>query len=500
MKKINLLLLMSLIFGVVVFNSCKDEGETIPDAPSVNAPSSNATVAAGESVDVSFTIFVPGGYASASASAQGGSASVTSEPAADATSGNVVVSFTAGSAGGAASVTLTVTDGNQKTDNATAVLTVNEEETTVYVSSNISEDTTWETGKVYVLQSRIAVLENVTLTIQPGVIVKGEAGAEANATALLITRGATLMAEGTADSPIIFTSVADEIMPGEIASPNLGSEMNGLWGGLLILGKAPISADAETAQIEGIPPSDSNGLYGGTEPGDNSGIIKYVSIRHGGTNIGEGNEINGLSLGGVGSGTIIENIEIVANQDDGIEFFGGSVEVKNVVVWNTGDDALDGDQGWKGSVDNFAIIAPGDKCFELDGPEGDAVDANYSFMNGSVKATTYSYDEDEEEWVVDRAAGGLVDNDDNTNVDMSNVYFFNLEDGQTFDQMPVDYTSTLTDLQVTLPDGTAITDFFLDGSDASVTAVDAGANTVGVDVSKLTGWSWAAVAGALDEF
>ena len=499
MKKINLLLLMFLIFGVVVFNSCKDDEEAIPDAPSVSAPSSNATVAAGESVDVSFTINVLGGYASASASAQGGSASVTSEPAAGATSGTVEVSFTAGSAGGAASVTLTVTDGNQKTDNATAVLTVNEEETTVFVSSNISEDTTWETGKVFVLQSRIAVLEGVTLTIEPGVIVKGEAGAEANATALMITRGATLMAEGTADSPIIFTSVADEIMPGEIASPNLGSEMNGLWGGLLILGKAPISADAETAQIEGIPPSDSNGLYGGTEPGDNSGIIKYVSIRHGGTNIGEGNEINGLSLGGVGSGTIIENIEIVANQDDGIEFFGGTVSTKNVVVWNTGDDALDGDQGWTGSVDNFAIIAPGDMCFELDGPEGGDVDANYLFTNGTVKATTYGLDEDGE-MEVKRSAALLVDNDDNTNVDMSNVYFFNLIAGQTFDQMPVDYTSTLTDLQVTLPDGTAITDFFLDGSDANVTAVDAGANTVGVDVSKLTGWSWAAVAGALDEF
>jgi hypothetical protein len=358
---------------------------------------------------------------------------------------------------------------------------------------------TWETGKVYILQSRIAVEDGVTLTIEPGVIIKGEAGSEANATALMVTRGAKLMAEGTPESPIIFTSVADEIMPGEIASPNLGTDMNGLWGGLLILGKAPISADAETAQIEGIPPSDPNGLYGGTEPEDNSGVIKYVSIRHGGTNIGEGNEINGLSLGGVGSGTTIENIEIVSNQDDGIEWFGGTVNVKNVVVWNTGDDAIDGDQAWTGSVDNFAIIAPGDKCFELDGPEGADATANYKIKNGTIMATTYSLNEDNE-LEVDRSAVGLVDNDANTNVDMENLYFFNVIDGQTFDQIPTEYECTFSNFEVTLPEGKVVTDFFKDGSDAFTTAVEAGSNTVGADVSQFAGWSWAAVAGALDEF
>lgn len=102
---------------------------------------------------------------------------------------------------------------------------------------------------------------------------------------MLIARGGKLIADGTANAPIIFTSVADEIMPGEIASPNLDAELNGLWGGLIILGNAPISADAASVQIEGIPPSDQNGLYGGTDATDNSGIIRYVSIRHGGANI-----------------------------------------------------------------------------------------------------------------------------------------------------------------------------------------------------------------------
>ncbi len=350
------------------------------------------------------------------------------------------------------------------------------------VTTNITSNTTWETGKVYVLGGRIAVVNGATLTIQPGVIIKGEAGTGANATALLIARGATLIAEGTATQPIIFTSVADEIKPGEIASPNLDPDLNGLWGGLLVLGNAPISADASSVQIEGIPPSDQNGLYGGDVPGDNSGVIRYVSIRHGGANIGEGNEINGLTLGGVGSGTIIENVEIVSNQDDGIEWFGGTVNVKNAIVWNTGDDAIDTDQSWAGTLDNFIVVNPGDECFELDGPEG-SMEAGHIIKNGTV----YAGDAD-----------GLVDLDDNSIVEMTGIYFFGLKEGQDFDLNPAGLTAS--NLQASIPDTLAVTDFFKDGSDAFVTTVATGANTVGADVSKFQGWSWAAVSGALNDF
>lgn len=358
------------------------------------------------------------------------------------------------------------------------------EENEFTITSNITENTTWETGNVYILGGRIAVVEGVTLTIEPGVIVKGEAGTGTNATALLIARGAKLMAEGTADSPIIFTSVADEIEPGMIASPNLDPDLNGLWGGLLVLGKAPISVsgDGIEASIEGIPADDSNGKYGGNVSDDNSGVIKYISIRHGGANIGEGNEINGLTLGGVGSGTIVENVEIVANQDDGIEWFGGTVNVKNVVVWNTGDDAIDTDQSWAGTLDNFAVINPGDECFELDGPEG-TMAAKHTIKNGSV----YAGD-----------AEGLVDNDANSNVDMDAIYFFGLNEGQDFDEIPTDYVCTYTDLQATIPDGFVLTDFFKGGSDAFVTAVTT--PTVGVDKTVFNNWSWAAEAGELANF
>lgn len=353
------------------------------------------------------------------------------------------------------------------------------------VTENISENTTWESGKVYVLGGRITVLSGATLTIEPGVVIKGEAGTGANATALLVARGGTIMAEGTAEEPIIFTSLVDEIQPGDIASPNLDPDINGLWGGVIILGNAPISADAASVQIEGIPPSDQNGLYGGSDVADNSGVFKYVSIRHGGANIGEGNEINGLTLGGVGTGTTIENIEIVSNQDDGVEWFGGTVNVTNLLVWNTGDDALDTDQAWAGTVSNFVVVNPGDESMELDGPEGEMDNDGHTIQNGTV----YAGD-----------AQGLVDLDDNTRCTISSVYFFGLApEGQDFDSNPD--VLTASNLEVTLPSDTvAVTDFFVDGSDAYVTAVAEGANSVGADMSKFQGWTWAAVSGALADF
>ncbi len=124
--------------------------------------------------------------------------------------------------------------GNEKPDLGTDTGTG----TSVVVNSNITSNTTWTTGKIYVLSGRIAVTAGNTLKIEPGVIVKGEVGTGSNATALIIARGAKIDAQGTASSPIIFTAVADEITPGQIISPNLEPNISGLWGGLIILGKA----------------------------------------------------------------------------------------------------------------------------------------------------------------------------------------------------------------------------------------------------------------------
>ena len=367
------------------------------------------------------------------------------------------------------------------------------------ITENITENTTWKTGEVYTLGSRIAVTSGATLTIERGVIIKGEAGTGANATALIIARGAKIMAEGTESQPIIFTSVADEIAPGQIESPNMPATLNGLWGGLIILGYAPISADNSPSQIEGIPPSDQNGLYGGDQADDNSGVIRYVSIRHGGANIGEGNEINGLTLGGVGSGTVIENVEVVANQDDGIEWFGGTVNVTNAVVWNPGDDAIDTDQAWAGTLDNFIVVAGADTdhALEIDGPEGSML-AGHTVKNGSAKG-----DEDTE----------LGDFRDGARGTFQNIYFFNFPDpadnGRGDFSLSGDATQAnfangnlvFSNLESTLhPETTDITTVFKNGTDAHATAVDAGSKTVGANKSPFMNWTWAGRSGGLDDF
>jgi len=388
------------------------------------------------------------------------------------------------------------------------------------VDSNITENTTWETGKTYILAGRIAVEAGATLTIEGGAVVKGQAGEGANATALLVARGATLNANGTADLPIIFTSVADEITPedvvaGNIASPNLSPTQNGLWGGVIILGNAPISDrnNAGTEQIEGIPPSDTNGLYGGDQPGDNSGTITYISIRHGGANIGEGNEINGLTLGGVGSGTTINHVEVVANQDDGVEWFGGTVDVSNVVVWNAGDDSFDTDQAWDGTVTNFVAVlgSNSDHGMEIDGPEGSINDSGVNkFENGTIRSLPE-----------DIAGGEYADLRSNAKATLNNVYFFNGTSGSDLEldnngvaQNYLDQLINFTNLQFneshqTTPrvigdivvertgDGETALDIFTTRPlETSVVVTDT--PTVGADVSVFAGWSWAESVGGLD--
>lgn len=386
----------------------------------------------------------------------------------------------------------------KKDDGSCKYTEVSNDNSKIIVSQNITENTTWTNDKVYILNTRVSVVSGVTLTIEPGTIIKGEVGTGPNATALIIARGGKLMAEGTATSPIIFTTIADEILPGQIDSPNMSSDLDGLWGGLIVLGNAPISADNPSVQIEGIPPSDQNGLYGGSNPADNSGVLKYISIRHGGANIGEGNEINGLTLGGVGNGTVIENIEVVSNQDDGVEWFGGTVNVKNVIVWNAGDDAIDTDQAWSGTLDNFIVIAgeSTDHALEIDGPEGSFL-AAHTLKNGSIKGASNSE---------------LADFRDGARASLENIYFFGFPDPETdgrgdfslSGQASLDNHNNgvlnFTNLEVTLPSGVAITDVFKNGTDANATSVAQGANTVGANVSAFLGWTLSDKRGELTNF
>ena len=282
----------------------------------------------------------------------------------------------------------------------------------------IAADETWSADSIYVLNGRVVVDADVTLTIEPGTIIKGEEGDGSSASVLIVARDGMIDAQGTADLPIVMTSILDNINVGQQNGSNLDETDKGLWGGLIILGNAPISADAAEARIEGIPADVGYGFYGGSDATDNSGMLKYVSVRHGGTLLGEGNEINGITFGGVGNGTVVENIEVFATIDDGVEFFGGSVNATNVSVMGQGDDAYDIDQAYSGTIENFVYVAGSDSDhgLEIDGPEG-TMTAGFTLRNGTMMGGNGEYADFRD------GAMGTVEN----------VFFFGFSEGSDFE-------------------------------------------------------------------
>ena len=488
------LLTFFLLLGLLIA-SCDDDDdpETPFQAPRVTAPSDVQAVDPGQTgLSVTFDVSIDNEL-TATYQATGSGVTI-SNASGDVSGSSVTINYDAGTSSGAGSINLEVTDSDGQSDDATAVINVGEVEEVVRLTDNISGEVTWTADKVYVLGGRITVLDGATLTIEPGTIIKGEAGTGANATALLVARGGTLMADGTPEAPIIFTSVADEIVPenvkaGNFGSPNLDPDINGLWGGVIVLGRARISAssggtDLNEVQIEGIPTSDPNGLYGGNDDDDNSGVIRYISIRHGGANIGAGNEINGLTLGGIGRNTVVENIEVVANQDDGIEWFGGTVNTTNALMWNVGDDGVDTDQSWSGTLDNFIVVTPSGHCFELDGPEGSYANG-HTVKNGTVIVS----DLDNERFSED-----IINTDDNSIVDLENIFLTSIADGQVINRTEhTEGTVNFTNIKLDVDPGSL--ESFIDGP------VPAGITAGGSPVAdkSVFSWTWAAQAGGLDD-
>lgn len=224
----------------------------------------------------------------------------------------------------------------------------------------------WTSDNNYILDGFVFVSDGQTLNIEAGTMVKGKPGQEENASALIIARGGKIMASGTAENPIIFTAEADDL------NGSVADKATGLWGGVIVLGKGATNNSTAEKAIEGIPTSETRGLYGAdpTVEDDYSGMMQYVSIRHGGTNIGEGNEINGLTLGAVGTASTFSYIEVVANADDGVEWFGGAPRCDHILVAWCGDDSFDYDEGFSGMNQFMAAIQSaeeGDRLGEHDG-------------------------------------------------------------------------------------------------------------------------------------
>ena len=250
----------------------------------------------------------------------------------------------------------------------------------------IDENQTWTNDRIWLMDGKIVVRNGATLTIEAGTIVKAETDDGADATVLVIAKGGKINAVGTADDPIIFTDNDDQIGYDDNGiSPNRVPSDMGKWGSIVVLGNASTGTDTGEAEIEGIATGYDWTTYGGSDDTENSGNIEYVSIRHSGKELNAGEELQGLTMGGVGNGTTVQNLEIVGSKDDGIEIFGGSVDVTNLFIYYNGDDAIDLDQAYKGTISNAVVImnTGTDNVFEFDGTEDSTgtIDGAFTVQN-----------------------------------------------------------------------------------------------------------------------
>jgi hypothetical protein len=205
------------------------------------------------------------------------------------------------------------------------------------VSGDVRGNIRWSNDQHWRLEGIVHVLPGAKLTIDPGTTVLGAPGS-----ALIVTRGATIDARGTMERPIVFTSAQPE-----------GQRSRGDWGGLVLMGSAPVNQRA--THLEGIPEGDTRGHFGGRNTEGGCGALSYVRIEFAGRETYPDRELNGLTLAGCGSSTVIDHIQVHKPLDDGIEIFGGSVSLRNVVITDPGDDGLDYDLGWRGRIQYLAV-------------------------------------------------------------------------------------------------------------------------------------------------
>ncbi len=244
---------------------------------------------------------------------------------------------------------LTSCEGTTEPDPNTDTFTVVEENGSMKISGIINRNYTMDADKDWTLSGGVFVGDGATLTIEEGTTIKSERNG-ANVAFLSVSRGGKLMADGSASNPIVFTSGEETPAAGD-------------WGGIIVNGKATINTGAE-AEGEG-----GTGTYGGTNDNDNSGVIRYVRVEYAGRLLGTDNELNGFSFNGVGNGTTIEYIQAYKGADDGIEFFGGTVNLKYAVSTGNQDDSFDWTHGWRGKGQFWVVNqlpGGGDRGIEAD--------------------------------------------------------------------------------------------------------------------------------------
>jgi len=368
-----------LVFGALLWLSSCSKDDPEPAAPSLSLSATSFSGIVGAQASVTVTITAPGGLASLTVLKNG--AAFDSRTYSGETSATYTLDYTIETAtpGTVFNFTFQATDRNGKASSvATYAVTVSSKEIVV-VSGVINASTTWTSNKIYQLSGYVRVgddskrpggtdITGVVLTIEPGTIIQGlpKTGATPPGT-LIVQRGNRIIANGTADNPIVFTS-----------SKAPGTRNPGDWGGLVIVGRATNNQSAN-AELEG-----NYGAFHGVGDSpianpddDNSGSLRYVRIEFAGTPINPNQEVNSLTLGSVGRGTTIEYIQCSFGLDDAFEWFGGTVNAKYLVAYRGLDDDFDADNGWSGNVqwaigirDNTLADQSGSNGFEVDNDSG----------------------------------------------------------------------------------------------------------------------------------
>jgi len=356
--------------------------------------------------------------------------------------------------------------------------------TTCAISGTLLSNLTLTSGVIYQLNGRVDVGADVggngakvggtpvTLTIQPGVKIFGGGTSDF----IVVNRGSKIIADGTASLPIVFTSRQDIL--GQATATSRSQ-----WGGLVLLGRAPINAcpgpgglENCEAQVEG-----TTAFFGGALPNDSSGTLRYVQIKHGGIEITPNNELQNLTLAGVGSGTTIDYIQSHNSSDDGIEWFGGTVNAKHVVVTGASDDSLDWASGWTGRIQYALVIQAsdeGDHVIEADNLPSDNLKtpltnptiANFTFIGQAGPPHTAA--------ILERVGvGGTYVN----GVVTGSPQCLDIDDASTL-QSPHVYRSVLLDCAVTFTNDSNV------NGDATAAVFNAAGNTNNkIGGSSLTG-------------
>jgi hypothetical protein len=239
---------------------------------------------------------------------------------------------------------------------------------TTTLTGNINTTTTLTSDKVWTLKGYVYVTDGAKLIIQPGTTIVSDVAEKG---ALCIERGSQIIAEGTQSKPIVFTSGRPE-----------GQRTPGDWGGIVILGRAKTNRSSEPTIEGGI-----GRPYGGTNDSDNSGVLRFVRIEYAGIAAMPNSEINALTLGGVGNGTILENIQTIYANDDAFEFFGGTVNGKNLYAFATADDDFDFDFGYTGTITNG--VAKRDPQFVDSGDAGNGVECDNDGTGSAAQPYTH---------------------------------------------------------------------------------------------------------------